>query len=137
VRLVSLDAFAERLAPCNFSRAALRAGYGMAELVEGVTVTPANRPPEVDWIDRESLDSARTAAPVPPEHPRAVSVVSCGVPMVGVQVRVVGERGEDLPERVVGDIWIRADHMFDGYLGAADLTANTLRDGWFVSGDLG
>jgi fatty-acyl-CoA synthase len=137
VRAGSLDAFVERFARWNFPRSALRAGYGMAEIVEGATVTWAGRPPEVDWIDRESLDSHRIASPVPAEHPGAVPVVSCGVPMIGVKLRVVGERGEDLPERAVGEILIQADHMFTGYLGAAELTAASLRDGWFASGDLG
>jgi acyl-CoA synthetase (AMP-forming)/AMP-acid ligase II len=137
VRPGSLDAFAERFARYNFPRAALRAGYGMAEMVEGVSVTPAGRPPNVDWIDRESLERGRTASPVPAEHPQAVAVVSCGVPMMGVKLRIIGERGEDLHERAVGEILIQADHMFTGYHDAAELTDAPLRDGWFASGDLG
>jgi acyl-CoA synthetase (AMP-forming)/AMP-acid ligase II len=137
VRQGSVDAFSERFAACNFSRSMLRAGYGMAEMVEGVTVTWAGRAPEVDWIDRDSLDRHRTASPVSAEHPRAVPVVSCGVPMIGAKLRIVDEQGEDLPERAVGEILIQADHMFTGYHSTADLAGATLIDGWFASGDLG
>ncbi|HEY1302327.1 MAG TPA: hypothetical protein VGF24_02180, partial [Vicinamibacterales bacterium] len=45
--------------------------------------------------------------------------------------------GHDLPERRLGEIWIRSDSMMEGYYGDDDATAAVLKDGWLDTGDLG
>lgn len=50
-----------------------------------------------------------------------------GVPLDGVEVRITGE----------GRIAIRGPVLMSGYRGHPELTARVLRDGWFVSADLG
>lgn len=137
VRPESLEMFAERFAPYGFRRVTLRTGYGMAEMVEGVTVSPAGIPPRVDWIDRASLEGEQRAVPVPAGQAGGVAIVSCGDPMWGTEVRIADARGEPLPERAVGEVLIRSDYMFPGYYRQPDLGAPSFRDGWFCSGDLG
>lgn len=136
VRVESLRMFAERFAPYGL-RASLRTGYGMAETVEGVTAVEPKPMPTIDWIDRERLQSEQTAAPAPAEQPGSVAFVSCGVPVLGAEVRVVDEQGAMLPERRVGEIEARATYMFEGYYRAPALSARVIRDGWFRTGDLG
>jgi len=62
-----------------------------------------------------------------------------GRPLDGVEVRVCGEDGADLPhdDATIGDVLVRGPSLFEGYLGRPDATAETYRDGWFATGDLG
>jgi malonyl-CoA/methylmalonyl-CoA synthetase len=62
-----------------------------------------------------------------------------GLPLDGVEVRVVGDDGLDLApdDATIGDVLVRSPALFDGYLGRPDATAAGYRDGWFATGDLG
>jgi acyl-CoA synthetase (AMP-forming)/AMP-acid ligase II len=52
-------------------------------------------------------------------------------------VRIIGEDGEPLPERRVGEILVRAPTLMQGYCDDPVATAEALRDGWLHTGDLG
>jgi len=52
----------------------------------------------------------------------------------GVQIRLVGTDGRDVPPGEVGEILVRGDNLMRGYHRAPD--APTFCDGWFRSGDL-
>ena len=62
-----------------------------------------------------------------------------GLPLDGVEVRVCGEDGTELPrdDASIGDVVVRSRSLFDGYLGQPAATADCYRDGWFATGDLG
>jgi malonyl-CoA/methylmalonyl-CoA synthetase len=62
-----------------------------------------------------------------------------GLPLDGVELRVVGEDGRELPhdDATIGDVLVRGPSLFDGYLGQPEATAEAFRDGWFATGDLG
>jgi len=61
-----------------------------------------------------------------------------GQPLPGVSARIVDpESGERLPPGERGLILIKGPNLMAGYLGRDDLTAGVLRDGWYVTGDLG
>jgi malonyl-CoA/methylmalonyl-CoA synthetase len=62
-----------------------------------------------------------------------------GRPLEGVEVRVVGEDGADLPadDATIGDVLVRGASLFDGYLAQESETRAAFRDGWFATGDLG
>jgi len=136
VRLESLRAFVERFGPKGFRESAFRAGYGMAEMVEGVTATRTG-PPRADWIRLATLQREGRAEPVAPEAAGSAAFVSCGPPKEGAELRIVGDGGAPLPERCVGEIEVRTESMMRGYHRRPDLTAAAFRDGWFRSGDLG
>ncbi len=57
---------------------------------------------------------------------------SVGVPLPGVEVRVVSPDAEG-----VGEIAIRGPNVMPGYYQNPEVTAEVMRDGWFLSGDLG
>lgn len=137
VRADSIDLFTQRFAACGFRAEAVRAGYGMAETVEGSTVTPAGRPPRVDWVALDAMEREHQATAVPPASPRSRSLVSCGAPIPGVSVRVVDGDGRERGDRGVGEVALRGDFVLAGYHGAPEQTAAALRDGWFHTGDLG
>jgi long-chain acyl-CoA synthetase len=62
---------------------------------------------------------------------------SVGVPIEGVQMRIVDEDGEEVPIGSRGEIVIRGPNVMKGYWGRPDATADVIRDGWFHSGDIG
>ncbi len=137
VRADSLRAFAERFAVQGFRASALRAGYGLAEMVEGVTAGLSG-PPNVDWVDRGALQREQRAEPAVPEQPGAISFVSCGVPKDGAALRIVDpEDGTDLPERCVGEIRVKCSYRMLEYHRQAELTDASFVDGWFRTRDLG
>ena len=55
----------------------------------------------------------------------------------GAAVRVVDEFGKDVAAGALGEIWMAGDGAFSGYLDAPELDAETFRNGWVASGDLG
>ncbi len=80
---------------------------------------------EAGMITSNPLDGERVAGTV-------------GFPLPGVQVRVVDERGAELPAGEVGTLEIRGPNVFAGYWGLPEKTAEETRsDGFFVTGDLG
>ena len=52
------------------------------------------------------------------------------------EMRVVDEHGEPLPPGQVGELAVRSAANMRGYLNQPDATAETLRDGWLLTGDL-
>ena len=67
----------------------------------------------------------------------AVHGATVGRPVIGSSVRVVDRAGVDMPAGDIGEIWAASGSAFSGYLGDAELSADTIRDGWVVMGDLG
>lgn len=62
-----------------------------------------------------------------------------GPPLDGVELRLLDERGDPIGARddaTVGEIAVRGDSLFLGYLNRPDATAAAVRDGWFHTGDL-
>jgi feruloyl-CoA synthase len=54
----------------------------------------------------------------------------------GVDLRVVREDGTEAGPDEVGEIWLKADSLMQGYLDNPAATREVLQDGWYRSGDL-
>src|SRR4029453_5694703 len=61
---------------------------------------------------------------------------SIGTPIQGVELRLVGPLGEDVPSGEVGEIAIRGDNLMRGYWGTEDATRGPTPPRWFPSGHL-
>jgi long-chain acyl-CoA synthetase len=62
---------------------------------------------------------------------------SIGTPIAGVEMKVVDDRGSELPRGEVGEIVIRGYNVMKGYWKRPDATAEAIdADGWFKTGDL-
>lgn len=83
--------------------------YGLTETSGGATVTP----------------------------PRSNVMGSVGQPLKGVQTRIVDPQPAEGVPYPVGEIAISGDIVMKGYYNRVDATAETIRDGWLYSGDLG
>ena len=87
----------------------------------------------------EGYGMTETASSCSFNRPGDRKVLSIGKPMWGVRMRVADAQGRPLPpgREHVGEILIRGHNVMKGYLGRPEATAETLRDGWLHSGDLG
>ncbi len=61
---------------------------------------------------------------------------SIGTPIEGVEMKVVDEDGNDVPQGEVGEIVIRGHNVMKGYWERAEATEETIRDGWLHTGDM-
>ena len=61
---------------------------------------------------------------------------SIGVPVRGVEMKLVDDDGKDVEEGEVGEIAIRGENVMKGYWGRDDATKEAIPDGWFRSGDM-
>lgn len=62
---------------------------------------------------------------------------SVGRPLPGIDIRAVSPEREPLASGERGELAVRCDGMFRGYLGKPELTASRLENGWFYTGDTG
>nr|ADM46356.1 polyketide synthase [Streptomyces sp. CS] len=62
---------------------------------------------------------------------------SCGLPVPGVDVRIVDpDTGDDAPAGKEGEVWVSGPNVMVGYHNSPEATRAALRDGWFRTGDL-
>ncbi|MBW2941475.1 class I adenylate-forming enzyme family protein [Zhongshania aquimaris] len=61
---------------------------------------------------------------------------SVGRALPGIEIQVRSASGKLLTNREAGELFVRCDGMFRGYLGKPELTASRLIDGWFHTGDI-
>ncbi|MEZ4219224.1 MAG: fatty acyl-AMP ligase [Myxococcota bacterium] len=128
----TLDAFAQRMAPYGFAPEAMSPAWGLAEATVLGTVHPPGEPPRCEVLDRTALARDDRAVPVAGD---GVQVVSVGRPIPGCELEVRDASGRALPDRGVGELWLRGPSVFAGYHRDAERTARTLVDGWLRTGD--
>ena len=139
----TLDRFATRFASCGFRRETLLPVYGLAEASLAVTIPPVGRGPLIDHLDRAAFAQEGRAVLAPPdtsdEDPNVISFVSVGPPIPRHEVLIVNDRGEDVGERVEGQLWFRGPSTTQGYYRNDEATAALLPEGaaagWVNSGD--
>lgn len=131
VRAETLERFTQRFAPLGFARQALFPAYGLAEASVALTFPPPGRGPIIETISRQRLEEEGLAVPARED---AVSMVSCGRPVQGMEVRVVDGRGRVLTDRFQGQIQFRGTSAMEGYFGLGSVADE---EGWLDTGDLG
>jgi fatty-acyl-CoA synthase len=110
----TLAAFAQRFGSIGFRETSFLPGYGLAEHVVAATFAARDRALRTDG-----------------------ALVSCGVPLPGHRLRIVGENGADLPEREVGEILLSGPSVMQGYFENGRVTQDQVHAGWLSTGDLG
>jgi long-chain acyl-CoA synthetase len=61
---------------------------------------------------------------------------SIGTPIAGVEMKVVDDDDNDVPQGEVGEIVIRGHNVMKGYWNRPDATAEVMKGGWFHTGDM-
>ncbi|AZU64149.1 class I adenylate-forming enzyme family protein [Neobacillus mesonae] len=62
---------------------------------------------------------------------------SCGLSGPFVEVKLVDGKGGEVPQGEVGEVICKGSLVMQGYWNNPEATADTLRDGWLYTGDLG
>jgi malonyl-CoA/methylmalonyl-CoA synthetase len=89
-------------------------------------------------VERYGLTETLMNTAVRADSPRRPGYV--GVPLEGVEVRLVADDGSDVEvsdDETIGEVAVRGPNVFSGYLNRPDATAAAIRDGWFFTGDIG
>ena len=136
VRWESHLAFYERFKAHGLRLEALQTSYAMAENVFGVTQSRLGSLPVVEEIDREAFMMERVAKS-PFDGRPSMKMMSSGQPLENVKVKVLNERGNEVPDCVIGEIALHSDCMLTGYFNRPDLTEKAFQDGWYLTGDYG
>ncbi|MCP4755946.1 MAG: long-chain fatty acid--CoA ligase [Proteobacteria bacterium] len=107
----------EKIMP-NFRAAS---GYGMTETAP-VTITAFIKKYMVDW----------------PKEKISEVLVKTGLPVPGLEVQVVDDKGDPVPRdnETIGEIVIRGPWVMEGYFKNPEKTAEVWRGGWFHTGDV-
>jgi len=71
------------------------------------------------------------------DGPRAERLKSCGRARTGIEIRILDDADRTQPNGTVGEIGIRGGSVMRGYWQRPEETAETLRNGWLHTGDLG
>jgi amino acid adenylation domain-containing protein len=115
VRPQTLERFGETFAPCGFRPEAFYPCYGLAEatlLVSGRKAAPGGA---TGWFDAAALERHQVV-PRPAHAPGAHQVECCGLPAVGLTVRIIDPAtGSPCRPGRVGEIWVAGDSVGAGY----------------------
>ena len=136
MRYASHQLFLERFKPYGLRDSAIATCYAMAENVFTVTQDGIDKPVTYDEIDQEIFQKDKLAQKAA-NSDRTVVMVSAGRPLKNTHVRVVDEKGDELPERHLGEVILQSNCMLSGYYHREDATRKAMLDGWFKTGDLG
>jgi len=79
----------------------------------------------------ETSPVASTNHPGRPRKPGSI-----GTPLVDVEMKVVDENDQEVPQGEVGEIVIRGHNVMKGYWQRPEATEEAMRGGWFHSGDM-
>src|SRR4029450_6362702 len=71
------------------------------------------------------------------ERPGEAAGRTAGVPLPGLEVQIVGPDRQPVPEGKEGGIAVRGPTVMAGYLDDDAATAEGLREGWLLTGDIG
>ena len=142
--LFAVPTMYHRLADAAAADPAIALGLrGARLLVSGSAALPAAEHARIEAccgqriVERYGMTETLMIASVRADGERRAGYV--GRALDGVQIRVCGEDGADLPadDATIGDVLVRGPSLFEGYLGRPQATADAHRDGWFATGDLG
>ncbi|HEY1133060.1 MAG TPA: long-chain-fatty-acid--CoA ligase [Nocardioides sp.] len=117
--------------------------YGAAPMPPPLLRAAMQAWPDTDFIQVYGLtEVAGVATHLMPEHHRDADhperLVSAGVALPAMEVRVVDPTGGDVATGESGEVWLRGPQVMKGYLGKPEETAQVITaDGWFRTGDVG
>jgi len=131
--------FSEKFAGYGLQVSALTTCYAMAENTFAVTQADIDGAVRSDVVHRDRIMTDQFAAPVTNDDDPTQVFVSCGQPIPNCEVKIVpvDDPTASLDERHVGEIAVRSNSMLSGYFARPDLSAETLHDGWYLTGDMG
>jgi crotonobetaine/carnitine-CoA ligase len=91
----------------------------------------------IPWMDAYGLTETGGLISVPPEHAEELTGSgSMGRPREGIEVRLLGDDGEEAGLDAPGELLVKAPDIMSGYLNRPEATAEAIdAEGWFHTGD--
>ncbi|MBM3888405.1 MAG: AMP-binding protein [Verrucomicrobia bacterium] len=132
----TLAGFVQRFSKYGFRAEAMAPTFGLAECSVGLALPPPGRGAVIDRIQREPFVSSGRAVPAGPDDATALSIVACGRPLPGHEVRIVDAAGFEVGERQEGRLLFRGVSATSGYFRNPEATRRLFQGDWLDSGDL-
>jgi fatty-acyl-CoA synthase len=131
-----MQSFVDCFAPAGFKASAFCPSYGLAEATLAVSLMPPGEGIRVELVEENELSGG---APGEDDQPRRYrAVVNCGRPVTGMEVQIRGSSGELLPDRGIGQVFVRGTSVMHSYFRDEESTRACLSpDGWLDTGDMG
>ncbi len=129
-----LERFVERFSCYGFPENSLTPVYGLGEATLAVTFSALGQRWRWRRFDRGRLAEALEAVEVEED---GVELVSLGLPLPGFGVQIRGDDCALLPDRRVGQVWIRGPSLMSGYHRMDSLNNDVFDDEWLKTGDRG
>lgn len=133
----AFSSFAQKFRSVGVQESMLWTCYAMAE--NAFAVTASGGPIEATRVIKADVEQySQGKIKIVSDKEKALTLVSCGIPIEGCQVRVVSNQRELLPESSVGEIAIKGSFLMKEYIRAPELSRQVIDvDGWYYTGDLG
>lgn len=133
----TIERFSQKFGSCGIRKEIIRPGYGMTEATLVVSLTT----PEgavIECISRKSLMHENKAVLTDPSDEKdAVFYTGNGIALDGIDVRIVDDNHEPIPERMIGEVEVKGDSLFREYYNEPESTAKKMYKEWLRTGDLG
>lgn len=80
---------------------------------------------------------ASSVNPMPTETEDRRKIGSIGVPLPGTKMKIVDDKGKEVPPNTNGEIICKGDNIMKGYFKNPEANKETLKNGWLYTGDIG
>ncbi|MEM6106930.1 fatty acyl-AMP ligase [Mycobacterium sp. 050272] len=125
VSIEAIATFNKTFAPYGLPRTAFKPSYGIAEATLLISTIEPSAEAKVVYLDREQLGAGR-AVRVGADAPGAVAHVSCGRPARSLRAVIVDpDTADELPDGIVGEVWLQGDNVGRGYWRRPEETERT------------
>jgi amino acid adenylation domain-containing protein/thioester reductase-like protein len=133
------ERFSKKFAEVGLGSSVVTYVYGMAEACVGVAA-PTFGEAQSDLfhrIDQKAFNRQGIVIPVTDLDTPYLEVADEGTPLPGMELRVVDDRDQVLPEARVGHVQIKGPNVTRGYYRNPEANANLFCEDWLRTGDLG
>ena len=132
----AVEAFCAAGARHGLRPGAVFCAFGMAEATLAVTFPERLAGMSVDLVDRRVLETDGYAAPVEGAGAGSRALARLGVPVPGLQIRIVNPGDRVMRNREVGELQVRGTSVTPGYYRRPDATTEAFDGEWLRTGDL-
>lgn len=91
---------------------------------------------KIPLLEGYGLTEASPVVSINPPEREKRKPGTVGLPLPGVEVKVVDENGLQLPPGSPGELIVKGPNVMRGYLNKPEETANAIKDGWLYTGDV-